>query len=542
MKPLKDKKSIVREILEACYGHGWLQAGINVVKNCKERTIKCDKNEYTVSNFTPSLTGKSRKYFCYLKNHEKKPCMGSFKCFTKTEKAYNPMISDFADAAAAICPEEFSGIGFGRQFYGAMGEGSGFEEQFKNYMELMNWCRNYRDELVAQGLLCPDDEQYFFRALSWIFHDEFPYNDWDKKLKNICKNDKPIVNYKENETHYKYDIYGAYSSYDAEMEFKNKIYVFKCRDAKPYVHIVKNEVNQRLVDYNNLGSNTNPPKRSPFLLLDVNWYPMALYWLSCEKDKNSKKRTYLTFDSRDYAIAINVFYQISLYILENFDVSKMTTNGSKVTLKLRDFSAIHERIKDFSQEARLSPADYAEKILFPTWCNDKNLAYYPILEQDSFKPLALKVNGKNENEYKRPDFMIYCKDNTQNKAIFVDVKTVKIQKCSNPKDLWYLNNVEHKSYSIYDPMYFACYKNENQKNGPFGSAISVKDYQQKLLDKECPVFLEPSFVKLGNCCEKQYVAFEGFTQAENKPFDYCEQGFEKTDCQDTGAKKEKSTN
>lgn len=444
--------------------------------------VKKDSNKY-IPNLGNSKTGAvydKNRYYNFTKE-KKSPCLDSFKCCFK--EFYNSKaIEIFADVAANLCPEEFSGIGFGRQFYGAMPEGRDFEEQFKNYMELMNWCRSYRDELVAHGLLCPDDKQYFFRALQYIFNTKFPDS-------------------------------GHQVDYDKQ--------IFKCPDVQPYVNIV----NKFPVDI------VNKSPQSRFLLLDVNWYPMALYWLNCNNGKEQQKgRTYLTFESRDYNIAINILHQISLYILENFDVSKVVQE-KKVIFEACDFSTIHDKIKDFSQEARLSPADYAEKILFPTWCNTQKLAYYPILEQDTFKPLALKGNSKEENEYKRPDFMIYCNDSNQNKAIFVDVKTVEIKQCTG--NIFYLNNVKHTSYSIYDPMYFACYKNENQEVKVFKNTISVKEYQQNLLDKECPNFLQPNFVELKDCCDNKLVAFTAFSSGNpDKPFECCNE-FTVKDCQET---------
>lgn len=224
-------------------------------------------------------------------------------------------------------------------------------------------------------------------------------------------------------------------------------------------------------------NNKNQDISQNMIFVDTgNWYIKAF------KAQNGDNYKYLTFDGK---------YQTSMYFYQKiFDSIVFIETGLEIQP-----DTIFYNVRDLSEEKKLKPEEYAEKILFPTWCNANCIAYYPILDQDSFKPIVLKVH-----DYKRPDYLLY----NGTDSYFVDVKTVLVKKDNGTKKV-YLNNQYYDSYELYgDKFYFALYKNENQADIGYQCELvnkqSVKSFQDDLFSGKLSDFtkVEPILVKLQN--------------------------------------------
>lgn len=235
----------------------------------------------------------------------------------------------------------------------------------------------------------------------------------------------------------------------------------------------------------------------------ANWTPM-FYTIIDNKDGKNGKRWYCTFDSNNISIAQKLYETILNTLLKEEDTFRYVLSLKSTNDKESKIQELKENIfnsvKYLSLEYNLKAEEYAEQILFPTWCNNYQIAYYPIQEQSALKPIFLK-----EKKFKRPDFHILMEE----KYYYVDVKTVLLKEM---KEDLYLNNVKRNEYEYYPSIYFAIYKHatqpdvQNKENTDIEDGLidkynnynSVKEFQNKIitLNTGNVSFLEPFFVEL----------------------------------------------
>lgn len=412
-----------------------------------------------------------------------------------TYKSLNyPPCGDFFDALAILEPENYFSPG---GWSTSLGHIAPKGQELAYFMEVNKELQEKRDEWAKIKI----------KKIKW--------NTANPKRKSV---NKAFIDELKTNKAYFFSVL-----YDIAGYFWRNLMIYKAKSYQTYVDIavhgettefftsyggdyIKNRIKPKALAY-------NAKTKNIALVVDPSFNPIAFVKFKFE-DKKYTFSEYLTFDNSDPTLAVELFSTIFDYMVEKFkgannwayDCIQIPPSGNIPILKSVVGDDLWGKLKPLSQEERLNVPDYAEFVLFPTWCNANNLCYSLIPDRDSFQPLAMY-----KSPFKRADYHIY----NEFHYTYVDVKCVTIN--NNYNDVRTFKNIYFSQYAFYD----ALQQTGDSENKPSTMHFAHYDYgdvENFMNRNQRYAFLTPNLYKFMRNGKTNYLLAD--TNSEVKLVDF----------------------